>query len=80
MYDPDKIVKDPLCLGDVELVGTVYIIGRIPAPTTALTSHYSVVVDVSGESTPLQIVGKELTVNNYRVRFPSAYSQTSNAL
>jgi len=61
---PDKIVTDPLRLDDPKRVGALYIIGCVPSSESSRT-HYSVIVDVSGESNSEQIVGKELTIDDY---------------
>ncbi len=73
---PNKINTDPLVMGDKNLIGSMYIIGREEGSSV----HYSVVVDTSGETNSSEIIGKELSIyyreemgvelNPYKQRFP----------
>lgn len=62
-----KFVKDPFRLTDRERAGRVFVISYHPAAPSPSAHpprrHYSVVVDVSGESDDSLLVGKELTID-----------------
>merc|ERR1711879_630169 len=59
--------KDPFRLTDRERAGRVFVISYHPAAPSPSAHpprrHYSVVVDVSGESDDSLLVGKELTID-----------------
>jgi hypothetical protein len=63
-----KFGKDPFRLIDRGRAGQVFVIAyhlAAPSPSTHPPSlHYSVVVDVSGESDDVLLVGKELTIDS----------------